>query len=304
MIINSANIRTLEQHVRAVILEGYNGEASGIQPRVCMPVSSMSAEERYTWLGAMPGMREFIGDRQVKNLSVSDWGVKNRKWEDTIGIPREAVERDTYGTYKPFLQEMGVVGKQQPDDLMWEMLVNGFTRLCYTGKPFFGANHHQGVNGDKGKFTNFVTKKFSRANFRIGRQNLLNRKNTEGRSMKLGRKLLLIVSPTYETEAWETVVADKLSNDANNPDKGKAELFVSTELGALSEHAWFLLELGRNIKPLVFQDEVPFKITTKFRDDDDNVFDRDEYVAGAYARNNVGYMLPELAYGSTGANDA
>ena len=304
MIINSANIRTLEQHVRAVILEGYNGEASGLLNRIAMTVSSMSAEERYTWLGAMPGMREFIGDRVIKNLSVSDWGVKNRKWEDTVGIPRESVERDTYGTYKPLLQEMGVVGRQQPDDLMWELLVNGFTKLCYTGKPFFGANHHQGVNGDKGKFTNFVTKKFSRANFRIGRQNLLNRKNTEGRSMKLGRKLLLIVSPTYETEAWETVVADKLSNDANNPDKGKAELYVSTELGALSEHAWFLLELGRNIKPLVFQDEVPFKITTKFRDDDDNVFDRDEYVAGAYARNNVGYMLPELAYGSTGATDA
>ena len=33
----------------------------------------------YGWLGSFPRLREWIGDRVIRNLSVHDWRIKNRK---------------------------------------------------------------------------------------------------------------------------------------------------------------------------------------------------------------------------------
>lgn len=71
-----------------------------------------------------------------------------------------------------------------------------------------------------------------------------------------------------------------------------------------SGDAWFLLDASRAIKPLLYQERIPYRLTVLDKDGDDNVFWQDEYVYGVRARSNAGFGLWQLAYGSKAALDA
>lgn len=77
----------------------------------------------------------------------------------------------------------------------------------------------------------------------------------------------------------------------------------NTQAGA--GEPWFLLDCSRAIKPLVYQERMPFnKIVTKDRPEDDNVFMDKEFIYGVDGRANAGYGLWQLAFGSKATLDA
>lgn len=61
---------------------------------------------------------------------------------------------------------------------------------------------------------------------------------------------------------------------------------------------WYLLDCGRAIKPIIFQDRKKPQFVAKTANDDDNVFNRNEYVYGVDSRCNVGFGFWQMAYGS------
>ena len=61
---------------------------------------------------------------------------------------------------------------------------------------------------------------------------------------------------------------------------------------------WFLLDVSRPVKPLVFQTRIPYQMQTLNKDSDNNVFMHDEYLYGIRARVNAGYGLWQFAFGS------
>jgi phage major head subunit gpT-like protein len=67
---------------------------------------------------------------------------------------------------------------------------------------------------------------------------------------------------------------------------------------------WFLLDTGRAIKALVYQERIPYKLQTLDRDTDENVFMDDEHLYGVRARSNAGYGLWQMAFGSQAALSA
>jgi phage major head subunit gpT-like protein len=65
--------------------------------------------------------------------------------------------------------------------------------------------------------------------------------------------------------------------------------------------AWYLMDLSRSIKPLIWQERQKYRFTALDRDTDENVFMRKEYIYGVDARVNVGFGLWQLAFGSKAA---
>lgn len=61
---------------------------------------------------------------------------------------------------------------------------------------------------------------------------------------------------------------------------------------------WFLLDTSKLIKPFVFQKRRDYKLTALNRENDENVFMRNEYLYGVDARVNAGYAFWQLAFGS------
>lgn len=69
--------------------------------------------------------------------------------------------------------------------------------------------------------------------------------------------------------------------------------------------AWYLLDVSRTLKPIIYQLRRDFSALTRLdKPDDPNVFMRNEYVYGVDGRCNVGYGFWQLAYASKQTLDA
>jgi len=291
-------VQTLFAHLRP-ILKGATKAASenSLVTRLCVQVPSTMASEIYTWLNKLPGMREFLGKRNIKNVAATGWEIYNKKWESTIEVAREDVERDTIGQYSTLAKEHGESCATQPDKVLAKMLVNGFVNKCYTGKAFFAENHlpYKGAV----KFTNKTDAPLSRAAFQAARTAMLSLINEEGDNWVAGTDLVLIVPPALEAVAESIVKVKTVDGGGENPDYQKAEIIMWPRLAG-NDTMWFLVELGRTIKPFAYQVEKPLEFSAITDPESDHVFMTDNFLFGAYARNNVGYLFPQLAYGSTG----
>jgi phage major head subunit gpT-like protein len=86
--------------------------------------------------------------------------------------------------------------------------------------------------------------------------------------------------------------------DTDHPVKvGKTETSVSN-MQAGSGEPWFLLDTSRPIKPLLFQERIPYKFQMLTAENDEHVFKNDEYLYGIRARANAGFGLWQLAFAS------
>lgn len=146
MIINKSNLSNLFIGYQAAFNKGFQG-AESVWPKIAMKVSSQTSEENYGWLGQVPKMREWLGDRVVKNLMGHSYKIRNRDFEQTVGVPRNDIEDDTYGIFAPFMEDMGRSASEMPDELIFSLLKDGFTTRCYDGQYFFDTDHPVGDPG-------------------------------------------------------------------------------------------------------------------------------------------------------------
>ena len=305
MIITSATLQTLSVGFRTQYLDAYQGGAPRVQS-FSMRTTSRSKKEFYGWLGTVPGMKKFLGEAQIKNLVDHNFGIENVEFESTVGVQRIDILRDQFGMYNMAFPAMGLAARQHPDELLADAMVGGFTTLCYTGKNFFDTGHTP--QAGKTTFDNKGVKKLSAANFVIARTNLKSRRNAENRPMNLGADLVLVVAPKWEDTARLILIADTVPSTAgtasqSNINKGTARLEVWPQLSS-NEDAWYLLENGYPVKPFIYQVEIDTEFQQLTDLSAEHVLLFKQFLYQAYGSYAVAAAMPELAYGSTGADPA
>lgn len=150
MIVTSASLDALRVGFRAEFQNGLNGYPPQWS-RVATLISSSTLSNRYGWLKDFPGLREWIGDRQVKSLSEGDYTVKNRDFEATVAVSRNDIVDDNLGIYGPMMQGLGQSAAEFPDELVFGTLKAGFDEACFDGQNFFDDEH---PNGDQEPYSN------------------------------------------------------------------------------------------------------------------------------------------------------
>ena len=142
MDLTPANLQILRQGVQTVYQNAFNDYTPAvIWSRIASDANSTTSEEIYPWLGQSTGFREWLGDRVRQNLSIHGYSIKNKKFENTVAIPRDAIEDDRYGVYNPMFAQLGKDASEHPDVLTFGALQNAGALLCYDGQPFFSQNH-------------------------------------------------------------------------------------------------------------------------------------------------------------------
>ncbi|MEA5313390.1 Mu-like prophage major head subunit gpT family protein [Vibrio parahaemolyticus] len=116
-------------------------KASPDYEQIATVTKSSSGATGYGWLGDFPKLKEWIGERQLKNLEKHQYNIINKLFEDSVSIPRVDYEDNDYGRYGIIFEQMGYEAKIYPDEHVFGLLKNGFTELCYDGQPFFDADH-------------------------------------------------------------------------------------------------------------------------------------------------------------------
>lgn len=194
--------------------------------KVATLVPSNTAQNFYDWLGSFPGMREWIGDRQIKFAGEYDYAIKNRKFEQTIGVPIDKIEDDLLGMYAPMFESMGEAASLWPDEIVWEAIRNAFVTNCYDGQFFFDTDH-----------------------------------------------------PTYNADGDQNGTVSNTQGGAGAP--------------------WMLLNTKKTLKPFIWQlRQAPSRLIKLDREEDQNVFFKDQYIYGTKGRGNSGYGFWQMAHGS------
>lgn len=295
MIINAQNIAGLRTGFSMAFNQGFEGVEVNYS-EIATVVPSATSEQHYSWLGQIPNMKEWIGDREIQNLSQYDYSIKNKNFEMTVSVNRSAIEDDQYGVYTPLMRFMGESAARHPEQLVFEALKNGFTEKCYDGKAFFAKDHASGKDGGTAA-SNLGDKKLSSESYSEARKNMMMLTGEQGKSLGIVPNLL-IVSPALEEEGRKILEAEFIDGSSNIL-RGTAKLMVSTELSD-KESYWFLVDNRKFLKPLIYQERKKIVFVNKDKETDDNVFMRNEYIYGAEGRSNAGYGFWQMAFGSTG----
>lgn len=148
MIINEAALRNIYSAFSTLFNKGLSTPPSYYRD-IAMIVPSSTGETNYGWLGALPALREWVGDRVIHSLSLSSYTIQNKLFEVTVKVPRTKIEDDQYGIYAPIMEKMGADTARHPDEMVFGLLKQGFTSLCYDGQYFFDTDHPVG-NGSEG----------------------------------------------------------------------------------------------------------------------------------------------------------
>ena len=292
MIVNAQNLRGIYIAFNTLFNKAFEGQKPTYQ-RIATVVPSTTEAETYAWLGDIPGMREWIGDREIQNLSGSDYTIKNKDFELTVGVGRNAIEDDKIGLYNPSIQMLAESAALHPDELVYSLLSTGFTALCYDGKPFFTDDH---MVGEKA-VSNKLTDKLTLQSYIAARAMMQSFKNSKGRSLGLVPDLL-VVPPALEATARDILIADYV-NGTRNTMKDTAEIHVEPRL--TSDSAWFLLATKRPLKPLIFQQRKKPKFVSITEETSANVFMQKTYLYGVDSRDNVGFGFWQMGVGSDGS---
>ena len=140
MIINSGTLNTLYTGFSTAFQGGF-GATPTMYRRVAQVVPSTTRSNEYGWMGQLPRVREWLGDRVVQNISTSAYTIRNRDFEMTVGVNRNDIEDDNIGLYSAMFQELGRAAAAFPDELLWPLLPAGFSTVCYDGQFFFDTDH-------------------------------------------------------------------------------------------------------------------------------------------------------------------
>lgn len=193
--------------------------------RIATEVPSTTKSNTYGWLGQFPMFREWIGDRVLKDMAAHSYAILNKKFESSIGVPRDDIEDDEVGVYKPLFEEMGRASTAHPDELVFALLKAGLTTTCYDGQNFFDTDH-----------------------------------------------------PVFpNTDGTGTAVSVSNYQEGTGP-------------------AWYLLDVSRALKPIIFQKRRNYALKAMTALDDEKVFMTDTFRYGVDARVNAGFGFWQFAY--------
>jgi phage major head subunit gpT-like protein len=250
--------------------------------------------EAYPFLEQFGGMREWIGDRQIKNISSKKLEVKNRDFEDTVSVKKNDVMNDRYGLYNSMIAQMGQNAGKLWNDLAFEALTGNGNWL--DGAAFFGTSRKYGAN----TISNYVAAALTSTTFNTAYQTMMEYKGHSNKMLGVTPNLL-VVGPKLRTTAWD-ILKNQFTYDATakvqvqNVNQNVCDLLVVSDLSGTYDDYWFLMQTTGVLKPVMVQKREEPKLTRLDKDDDEAVFMRKEFIYGTEAMGAAFLAMPHLAY--------
>lgn len=303
MIVNASTIAALDKTFQKIFDDSIHGDGtSPMWAKMATRFPNTAATLDLSWLAAIPGMKKLQGAAKINNLQLINWKIENDEWEDTLAVKLADIERDQLGVYSERLRLLTTAGASHPDELLSDVVLAGFTTKDYTTKNFFDTakKHFPGV---KSTYDNKLTDELAASSFKEARTLLKTMKidfpDGSTKKLNLGKSLTLVVSPTNEDVARQLLTAETIDSTTNTL-RGAAKLEVWGHLG--DSPNWFLFDDSYPIKPFAFSDEKPFSLASCTNLNDSHVILNKEFIYQVYGRYAMGYALPHLCIGSTGAD--
>ena len=271
--------------------------ATPFYPRVCTIFPSTGLNEKYAFLGNMPGIREWLGDRQFKEVRGANFVLENKHWESSLLVKKTDIDDDRLGLYGPLMDQLAIEAAYHPDELTMEtLIVGGAATTCWDGQYFFDTDHAFGDSGSQSNDLTFAAAtgttptaaEFKDA-YHQARTAMLKFKNDQGKFLNRPvlasqKSLMLLVPPELEQVAKEALTATLSGGGNTNIILDSPEIVPSPHLTDAA--VFYLFNLGGSLRPFVFQAREPLSRGMKGMDD----LETKDVKFMTEARYNVGYL--------------
>lgn len=308
MVLTPAALQFLFNMFDMRLQQGYTLAASFYQ-QIATEVPSNTEQNVYGWIGKLPKMREWLGERYLNNPAARSYTLINKTYEDTIKVPREKIEDDQYGLYMPMIEFLGQEAKVLPDRLIAGLLDTGdaATSTTFDGQSYFSTGHPTDPDNPASTTQSnlFSAKPLTAAN--VAAVYAAMRLYTGEDGLPLGiRPTHLVVGPNHEIDAKQICNTEFIAPagaqfglNANsvmqsNPMKGMLQPLVVEWLDqstTTKKDTWYLVDASKPVRPFIWQMRRPLASTYLNNLTDANVFSRKEYLYGVDERAAAGYGL-------------
>ena len=167
----------------------------------------------------------------------------------------------------------------------------------FDGKPFYASNRKYGTDKKAGTINNTAELALSFENFGTFYLQMSTFTGAGGTPIA-SRPTHLIVGPHLEDTARIIMQQDKYrdadGNEVMNPHKGKCQIIVHPLLTGDYANDWYLGKFDSVMKPILLLKNKVGKLVSLDKDEDDNVFMRNEVVYGTEAFGNAAALFPHL----------
>lgn len=277
-------------------------------PQIGMEFNSNQESETYKWLGMVPAMREWLGGRQAKGLRENGLTIVNKKYEATLEVNVDDLNRDKTGQLQVRIAELARRTNAHWASLLSTFIINGegsTSGECYDGQHFFDTDHSEGSSGSQSNDLSVdiselaVAVKGSTTRPSIEQmqscilqaiQAIVGFKDDQGEPMNEDARNFLVMVPV---STWDiALAATALPNIASNVNNTILATDFSIKVVPNARLTWTeqlaVFRTDARVKPFILQNELPVSIAAK-AEGSEFEFDQDKHQYGVKASRNVGF---------------
>jgi phage major head subunit gpT-like protein len=319
MIINNASqLQALFTSFIARYQDLYSSLPPPYIDRLANTTTTTTEITRFPWMGQLPVVREWIGDRKENSAALKFYDVTPKLFETTFGLDKSKIDDDQYGFFSSqILPQMAMAARKWPDyRLVDEIQAN---RTWADGKAFFAVDHPihvddssiKGFDGNNYFKNEYTSLPLTLDNYAFVRQDMMARVGENGKSLGIMPNLLVYESSNEQTALHilksSMIAPGTFGNQTtqvgaiNNPYVGTAEGLLVPELafdtgaGSATLGRWLLLDTTKSIKPFGWLLREAFSFAMRVSPTDPVVFDKNKYLFGGRGRAEAYNGFPILA---------
>jgi phage major head subunit gpT-like protein len=299
--LNRAALVSATTGYRALYHQG-RASMSVLYPDFVMDITSTGSKENYQLSPLGLTLREWTGDRRIKNVKLFDYTLANVDYEGTIQVDRNDFLDDNLGHYRGQFIQLGMETVRHGDSLLASLLSGGFSATGYDGVAFF-SNSHLTADGTNDR-DNLVTGSLNAAKFEEMVKLLRGMKAYNGKPLNpiaMGRELCLIVPPALEATGKLILEAAQVSDGSvsiSNVNYGNAKLVVNPYLSSTTEY--YLTVAGGAMAPFIHQKRQSYELVVLDDPNSETLFLKKKILFGVDGREAMGYGHFDMIVGSQG----
>ena len=292
-------------------LEDHTGDAWVGLVANATPFISNQDEEKYGWLGQVPQLREWIGDREAKGLKDQTYTIKNVAYESTLDFTVKDRRQDKTGQLQIRINEQVQRAMSQWSTLLTTLIEDGESNTCYDGEYFFDTDHPVSESTDSATtqsndLTNAIVLKTAPTVAEMADaifstiSAMMAFKDDQGEPMNSEAKNFMVMVPTpfmqVALAAIKNTVIQGTSGTKDNTlvkqDAFTVTVEVNPRLSWTDKFAVFRTDA--QVRPLIRQEEEPLTPTAK-AEGSEYEHDTDRHQFGLKTRRGVGYGFWQFA---------
>jgi phage major head subunit gpT-like protein len=256
-----------------------------------LKVSSSGYDEKFGWIGAMPGVQEWIGEINAKEFEYYDYTIKNRDFATAVPIFENDFADDRVGALATIPEMLVRRILSHPEKLLIDLITKGTTLKAYDGVAFFSD-----ASGNR-KFDNLLAGTGTslaqlEADLNTSLATMAKFSDDQGEALNI--KGSMIVCPVSLENKFRRLVQSEtdptaVAQGTYNPYNGRIEVIGDARLDSADSNDWYLFATNEIVKPFIYQlrqSASPMMEKTPHTK---------RWIYSANYRGNAGYGLPHLA---------